>query len=220
MTELLWFFYAISRLPGAGFDLFLDETPRPVNWRFMELWTSLLIAIGLAMDAFAVSLGIGTGGLAQDWRSKFRLAFHFGVFQTLMTVLGWLAGTTVANFINRFDHWIALALLSYVGISMIRSGFSKEKEQVRPNPSKGGSLVMLSVATSLDAMAVGLSMAMIKSAIVFHAIVIGLVTAGLSAFGLQAGARLGEVFGKRMEIIGGLILIGIGLRVVITHVFA
>jgi putative Mn2+ efflux pump MntP len=186
----------------------------------MELWTSILIAVGLAMDAFAVSLGIGTGGLAQDRRSKFRLAFHFGVFQTLMTVLGWLAGATVANYINGIDHWIALALLSYVGVSMIRSGLSKKKEQVRPNPSKGGSLVMLSVATSLDAMAVGLSMAMIKTAIFFPAIVIGVVTAGLSTFGLQAGARLGEVFGKRMEIIGGLILIGIGLNVVFTHVFA
>jgi putative Mn2+ efflux pump MntP len=186
----------------------------------MAFWTSLLIAVGLAMDAFAVSLGIGTGGLAKDWRSKFRLAFHFGIFQTLMTVLGWLAGATVANFISGIDHWIALALLSFVGISMIRSGISKEKERVRPNPSKGGSLVMLSLATSLDAMAVGLSMAMIKTAILLPAMIIGVVTAGLSAFGLQAGARLGEVFGKRMEIIGGLILIGIGLNVVITHVFA
>jgi manganese efflux pump family protein len=186
----------------------------------MALWTSFLIAVGLAMDAFAVSLCIGSGGQAQDWRSKFRLSFHFGVFQTLMTLLGWLAGTTVANFINGFDHWIALALLSYVGINMIRSGFSKDKERVRPNPSKGGSLVMLSVATSLDAMAVGLSMAMIKTAIVLPSLMIGVVAAGLSAFGLQAGCRLGELFGKRMEILGGLILIGIGLNVVFSHVFA
>ena len=186
----------------------------------MELITALLIAVGLAMDAFAVSLGIGTTGQAQDRRSKFRLAFHFGVFQAGMTLLGWVAGSTIAGFISGIDHWIAMALLGYVGVNMIRSGFNPDAESYQTNPSKGKMLMMLCVATSLDAMAVGLSMAMIKTPVLFPSLVIGVVTAGLSAFGLLAGAKLGETFGKRMEILGGLLLVGIGVRVVITHLFA
>lgn len=185
----------------------------------MELATTLLISVGLAMDAFAVSLGVGTAGRAKDFRAKFRLAFHFGFFQGMMTFLGWLLGSTIASFINTFDHWIALALLAYVGINMIRSGFNKDAESFEKDPSKGKTLMMLCVATSLDAMAVGLSMAMIGTEIIFPSIVIGVITLGLSSFGLVAGTKLGEKFGKRMEILGGLILVFIGLRVVITHLF-
>lgn len=184
----------------------------------MEFFTSLMIAVGLAMDAFAVSLGIGCAGQAQDSRAKFRLSFHFGVFQTGMTLLGWLAGSTVADWINGFDHWIAMALLGYVGINMIRSGFNHDCETYQTNPSKGKTLMMLCVATSLDAMAVGLSMAMLKVPVVYPSLVIGVVAAGLSIFGLLAGHKMGQAFGKRMEIIGGLILVGIGVRIVITHI--
>jgi len=184
----------------------------------MELVTSLAIATGVAMDAFAVSLGIGTTRRAVDFRSRFRLAFHFGFFQALMTVLGWLAGSTIAEVISAYDHWIALALLGYVGSNMIRSGFNPECECFSENPSRGKTLMMLCVATSLDAMAVGLSMAMIKTSIAFPAVMIGVVTLGFSAFGLGFGGKLGEKFGKRMEIIGWLILIGIGIRIVMTHI--
>ncbi|RPJ43368.1 MAG: manganese efflux pump [Chloroflexi bacterium] len=185
----------------------------------MELVTSLFIASGLAMDAFAVSLGIGTTGRARDPRAKFRLAFHFGFFQAAMTLLGWLVGSTIASFISSIDHWVALALLSYVGINMIRSGLNKDGESYQSNPSKGKTLMMLCVATSLDAMAVGLGMAMINNPVLLPALIIGVVTTGLSAFGLLAGNRLGQTFGKRMEILGGLILIGIGLRILYTHIF-
>lgn len=183
----------------------------------MELATSILIAIGLAMDAFAVSLGIGTGGQATDLRSKVRLAFHFGWFQAMMTVLGWLAGSTVAALIAGIDHWVAMGLLSYVGINMIRNGLDPKQESYPSNPSRGKLLVILSVATSIDAMAVGMSMALLGTSVWVPSIVIGVITLLLSAIGLQAGCRLGEKFGKRVEILGGLILIGIGLRVVITH---
>lgn len=183
----------------------------------MELAASIFIAISLAMDAFAVSLGIGTSRRAEDFRSRFRLAFHFGIFQSLMTVLGWLAGSTIARFISSFDHWIAMGLLGYVGYNMIRSGFDKNEETITPNPSRGKTLILLCIATSLDAMAVGLGMAMVGSTIVFPAVVIGLVTLSLSAFGLGVGGRLGKKFGKRMEILGGLILVGIGLNILVTH---
>jgi putative Mn2+ efflux pump MntP len=183
----------------------------------MELVTSLFIAVGLAMDAFAVSLGIGTTGQARDSRSKFRLIFHFGFFQGGMTLLGWLLGSTIAGFIGGIDHWVALVLLAYVGINMIRSGLNPDGESYQTNPSKGKTLMMLCVATSLDAMAVGLSMAMLRTPVLVPSLVIAVVTAGLSAFGLFAGTQLGMAFGKRMEILGGLILIGIGLRIVYTH---
>jgi putative Mn2+ efflux pump MntP len=183
----------------------------------MELATSFLIAIGLAMDAFAVSLGVGTAGLARDIRSKFRLAFHFGVFQALMTVLGWLMGSTIASFINGFDHWVAFVLLGIVGFNMLRSGFNPDKACFESDPSRGKTLMMLCVATSLDALAVGLSMAMVRTPVLVPALIIGIVCLCLSGIGLVTGLKLGEKFGKRMEIVGGLILIGIGVEIVINH---
>jgi putative Mn2+ efflux pump MntP len=183
----------------------------------VEFVTSFLIAIGLAMDVFAVSLGIGTTGRANDLRSRLRLAFHFGFFQALMTLAGWLAGSAFATLIQGIDHWIALVLLAYVGINMIRSGCHPGDEMVQENPSRGKTMLVLCVATSLDAAAVGLSMAMLNTHVIFPSIVIGLVSFGLSLVGLFAGNKLGCLFGKRMEVLGGLILIGIGLRILITH---
>jgi manganese efflux pump family protein len=183
----------------------------------MEFVTTLLIAIGLAMDALAVSLCIGTTGQASAPRARFRLAFHFGVFQAGMTLLGWLVGSTVVTLISGIDHWVAFALLAYVGINMIRSGANPDGECYQSDPSRGRTLLMLCVATSLDALAVGLSMAVLHTPVWFPALVIGIVAGGLSILGLLAGTTLGVRFGKRMEILGGIILIGIGLRVVITH---
>lgn len=185
----------------------------------MELLTSTFIAIGLAMDAFTVSLGIGTAQQANDRRSKFRLAFHFGLFQMGMTILGWLAGSTIAVYIQALDHWVAMALLAYVGGNMIRSGLHPEAQTHLADPSKGRLLIILSVATSIDAFAVGLSMAMLHTPWLAPSILIGVITLGLSIFGLLAGDRLGKKFGKRMEILGGLILLGIGIRVLVTHLF-
>ena len=130
----------------------------------MNFATSLLIAIGLAMDAFAVSIGAGTGGLVTDLRSKLRLAFHFGLFQAGMAALGWLAGSTIQHWIVNIDHWVAFGLLTYVGVNMIRSGLGKADEENRRNPSKGATMVCLSVATSIDALAVGISLAMMSTA--------------------------------------------------------
>jgi putative Mn2+ efflux pump MntP len=177
----------------------------------------LLIAVGMAMDAFAVSLGIGTTRQACLPRPIFRLSFHFGLFQFFMPILGWLAGNTIASLISRFDHWIALGLLAFVGGRMIRSGLDPSSETYPCDPSRGGTLIMLSVATSIDALAIGLGLSMIRVDILCPSIVIGVVTAALSLTGLLIGHKLGTTFGKRMEILGGLILIGIGLRVLITH---
>lgn len=185
----------------------------------MEFFSSLFIAIGLAMDAFAVSLGVGTTGKYDDLRSNLRLAFHFGLFQGGMTLLGWVAGSSIAHLINSFDHWIALILLAYVGIKMIHSGLDSSRSSFPQNPSKGKLLIVLCVATSIDALAVGLSFALLKSEVWWPAFLIGIVTLGLSYFGLKSGQKLGEKFGKRMEIIGGSILILIGVRILVSHLF-
>lgn len=181
---------------------------------FIEI---LLIALGLAMDAFAVCLGAGTTRFVNGPRPVFRLAFHFGLFQALMPVLGWLAGTRIQQFIASFDHWVAFGLLAFVGVRMIRSGFDANSEAHLTDPSRGGTLVMLAVATSIDAFAIGLSLAVLQVAVFLPALVIGVVAAALSLVGLSIGSQLGKAFGKRMEVVGGLILLAIGIRVVLTH---
>ena len=185
----------------------------------MQFVTILLLSIGLAMDAFAVSLGIGTAGEIPSFRGKMRLAAHFGIFQAGMTALGWLAGETVVNYIQGIDHWIALLLLGYVGVNLIRASLKKDAHAFSQDPSTGKTLVILSFATSIDAFAVGLSIVFLKVPVLTTVIAIGLVSFLLSVTGLFAGARLGETVGKRMETLGGVILIGIGIRVVITHLF-
>ena len=183
----------------------------------MDFITILLIAVGLAMDCFAVSLGIGCSAVKKDPRTVFRISFHFGLFQGGMTFLGWLAGSSIVTLIERFDHWVAFALLAWVGARMIRESFSKDEEEDPCNPSRGKTLIMLSIATSIDALAVGLSLAFVDGSILVSSLVIGFTSLLLSILGLFIGGKLGCRFGKRMELIGGLVLIGIGIRVLLTH---
>ncbi|HET6494714.1 MAG TPA: manganese efflux pump MntP family protein [Thermoleophilia bacterium] len=183
--------------------------------------TLIGIAIGLAMDAFAVAIGAGLTLGHVDARQTFRLAWHFGLFQAFMPILGWLAGLTVASWIAPIDHWIAFGLLAVIGGKMIYEALRHgDEERSRADPTKGWSLVLLSIATSIDALAVGLSLALLDVPIWYPAIVIGLVAGGFTAVGLHLGKRFGALLGRRMEIVGGVILIGIGLRILIEHLTA
>lgn len=182
---------------------------------FVEI---VLIAVGLAMDAFAVSICAGTNELTKGKRPTFRLSFHFGLFQFLMPILGWLLGSGIQKHIEDYDHWVVLILLSYVGIKMIKSGFENNPDVGKSDLSKGIKLIMVSVATSIDALAIGISLAMLQTDIWYPSIIIGIITAGLSVAGVRLGNKLGSKFGKRMEIIGGIILILIGIRILITHI--
>lgn len=186
----------------------------------MDFLTILFIAVGMAMDAFAVSLSVGATRQATLPRPIFRLSFHFGLFQFFMPILGWLAGVTVVAAISRYDHWIAFALLAWVGGKMVRAGFDHEQSSFPSDPSRGKTLMLLSLATSIDAFAVGLSLGMLGVGILYPSAIIGIVTAGLSVAGLLAGHHLGMRFGKKMEILGGLILIGIGLRILFSHLIS
>jgi putative Mn2+ efflux pump MntP len=181
---------------------------------FIEI---LLIAISMAMDAFAVCLGAGAQERTSGARPTFRLAFHFGLFQFLMPVIGWFAGTTIERYISTSDHWIAFGLLAFVGGRMVWSAYHPEEEAEKSDPSRGWTLVLLSIAVSIDALVVGLSLGIVGVTIWTPAVVIGIVTGLVSWLGLRVGNKLGEKFGKRMEVIGGIILILLGLRILMAH---
>ena len=164
----------------------------------MLLLDILLIAIGLSMDAFAVSICASASNQRMAPRATFRLSFHFGLFQCLMPIAGWLLGTEVAHLVASLGSWVAWLLLTAVGGHMIYSGLRPNGETYSVDPSRGMTLVMLSVATSLDAFAVGFSLAMLRASIWYPAFVIGLVTGTLSLIGVRLGARLGRGFGRPM----------------------
>lgn len=180
---------------------------------------TILIAFGLALDAFAVSIAAGAGNKISNHRGAFRLAFHFGLFQFLMPVLGWFMGLTFAHYVMKIDHWIAFFLLFYVGIKMIKESFGNDEDEVY-DPSKGKRMVMLSIATSIDALVVGFSLAIINVDIWYPGIIIGAITATLSIFGIYFGKALGVRFGKKMELAGGIILILIGLQILYAHLMS
>jgi putative Mn2+ efflux pump MntP len=185
-------------------------------------WLSLFaIAIALAMDAFAVAIVTGLALTPMTKRHVFRLAFHFGLFQAVMPVLGWAAGSAVHRYIASYDHWIAFGLLAFVGGKMIVSVLDGAGEtRISKDPTSGWDLVLLSVATSIDALAVGLSLAIMRMEILLPALIIGIVAACLTTIGMVLGRRIGTAWGKRVEVLGGFTLIVIGARILIEHLSA
>ena len=182
----------------------------------MELLTVLLIAVGLAMDALAVSLCKGMAMRNPGPKSMVIVGLWFGVFQGVMPVIGYLLGSSMYDLISDYDHWIAFGLLLLIGLNMIVESFSKEEEKVDADISFW-TMFVLAVATSIDALAVGISLAMDGSDIVSSAIIIGVVTMPISIMGVKIGAKVGDAFGKRAELLGGIILIAIGLKIVLEH---
>jgi putative Mn2+ efflux pump MntP len=179
---------------------------------------AVVVAVGLGMDTFAVGVGSGTVFEPPMKRSVFRLCFHFGLFQSLLFLAGYFAGTSIVDAIAAWDHYIALGLLLFVGLRMIREGISPQDEEVlRADPSRGWRLLILSVATSIDALAVGFSFGVLAREVLFPAVVIGLVSCAMTLAGILLGRRLKASFGKFAEILGGLILIGIGVKIFLEH---
>ncbi len=185
-------------------------------------WLSLLVvANALAMDAFAVAVVAGLSPSPLTRRRVFRLSFHFGLFQALMPMIGWAAGRAIYRYIAQIDHWVAFGLLTLVGGKMIVGALRADEETCTPNdPTSGWDLILLSFATSIDALAVGLSLAMIGSKILVPSLVIGLVAAMLTALGMALGRRIGALWGRRVEEIGGLVLIAIGVKILLDHLAA
>lgn len=183
----------------------------------MSLGEILVIAVGLSMDAVAVSLAASASNRAQGTRAMFRLSFHFGLFQFLMPIVGWFLGMSVARYIGAVDHWVAFALLALVGSRMIWAAVSGAEEELARDPSRGTTLIVLSLATSIDALAIGLTLAMLGARIWYASLVIGVVTGCLSLLAILLGKRVGRAVGMRMEIVGGVALIAIGVRILVEH---
>jgi len=181
-------------------------------------WINLLgIAVALSMDAFAVSIAAGLAVAQVTPRHTFRIGFHFGLFQCLMPIVGWLAGLSVARFIQVYDHWVAFALLVYVGGKMIHESRQPPDAEARRDPTRGLMLVTLSVATSIDALAVGLSMALIGVSVWVPAVVIGLITGTLSTIGILCAGWFGRRWGGWAELAGGIVLLLIAIHIVVQH---
>jgi len=186
----------------------------------VKLHNIIAIAVALAMDAFAVAIATGIRLKIVNIRQTFRLSWHFGFFQALMPIVGWYSGLTVRPFIEQYDHWLAFALLSFVGSKMIIEAFRKnDNENRKIDPTKGYTLIMLSVATSIDALAVGLSIAMLKINIWLPAFVIGVVAMLFTVIGLHLN-KIVEVptrLSQYAETIGGIVLLGIGFNILREH---
>ena len=208
----------------------LSHTTRPVfergagrvrYWRRMEFLSVLLVAFSLSADCFAVALSASIANRNHKPSQILRVAFSFGFFQALMPVIGWLLGRTVVDFIAAFDHWVAFGLLLLVGGKMIRESFQKKGGDEKPaDVSRGWLLITLSIATSLDALAVGLALAFEDTNIWIASPTIGVTTFIVAGAGFLLGKKAGRFLGKRAEILGGLILIGIGIRILVQHLTA
>ncbi|MDY0397075.1 MAG: manganese efflux pump MntP family protein [Desulfuromonas thiophila] len=184
----------------------------------MALATLLGLAVALAMDAFAVALATAAALPCVTGRHLFRLSFHFGLFQGLMPVLGWLAGVRLQQLIAAYDHWVAFALLLWVGGKMLYEAFQPDDgDSPRCDPTRGLTLVTLSLATSIDALAVGLTLGVLGVSVWWPALVIALVAGAFTLVGMLLGCRIGQLWGPRMEMVGGLVLCGLGLKILLEH---
>lgn len=196
----------------------------------MSIIELILLSIGLAMDAFAVSIGNGLSMKKNEPKAALAIALSFGIFQALMPTLGYFLGSTFEAAISRFDHIIALVFLGFIGGKMIIDGIkelreNKNKEKAAETEEKTfklsfGNLMIQSVATSIDALIVGVSFAALPNVNIWAAVLlIGVITFAISLVGVFSGKKFGELLGSRAEIFGGLILVGIGVKVFVEHVF-
>lgn len=176
----------------------------------------LLISIGLAMDAFAVSVCKGLAMKKMSWKKAIIIGLYFGIFQAVMPVIGYFLGTTFERFITNVDHWVAFILLVGIGINMVKEAFDKESENRNDNVDVKTMLV-LSIATSIDALAIGITFACLKIHIVMPVITIGLITFIISVIGVKIGNQFGDKYGKKAEIMGGVILILLGIKILLEH---
>jgi putative Mn2+ efflux pump MntP len=179
---------------------------------FVEI---LAVAIALAMDAFAVAIASGAALKVVTRRQTFRLAWHFGLFQAVMPIIGWFGGFLVRDYFLRFGHWIAFCLLLYIGGHMLWEGLHHDEGDACQDPTSGSRLIMLSVATSIDALAVGFTLAMLGMSIWFPAAIIGIVALLFTTVGMHLGRFLGcrTRLGQYAEVLGGLVLMGIGGKI-------
>jgi manganese efflux pump family protein len=187
----------------------------------MDILVIVLIGIGLAMDCFAVALARGSQPGINKTRLALVFAFVFGLSQTGMTVIGWAGGSLFMGIIAPYDHWVAFIILFVIGLKMIREGFREEPTEREESPTfkQITSILLLSVATSLDALAVGLGFAVLTIDIGIPSLIIGFIAAIFTIAGVFLGTKLEKILGNKIEILGGLILVGIGIKILTEHLF-
>lgn len=169
--------------------------------------------MALGTDAFAVAAAVAAGLERLTFRHTFRLAWHFGLFQTMMTLVGWFGGESLSTLLFGMNHWVALVILAGLGANMIRESYGDEKRSRNYDPTRGWSLVGLSVATSIDALAVGLSLGLVGVSILIPATVIGVAALLMTLVGARLGRKAGVHLGEWAERVGGAVLILIGLKI-------
>ncbi|MGB3222355.1 MAG: manganese efflux pump MntP family protein [Desulforhopalus sp.] len=185
----------------------------------MHIITTLGIAVALAMDAFAVAIATGVSLKQVSFRQTFRLSWHFGLFQAMMPVIGWAIGASIQDYVAAYAHWVAFIMLALVGSNMLKEAIQVEDDAAKAAPRKdstrGMTMVMLSVATSIDALAVGLSMSMLQVSIAYPAIIIGIVAGLFTIVGLHLGKKISQLtwLSTWAEILGGVVLWLIGLNI-------
>lgn len=182
----------------------------------MNLIELLLLSIGLAMDAFAVSICKGISMKKMEWKKSCIIGLWFGGFQALMPVIGYFLGTTFESFVTNIDHWIAFILLSFIGINMLKESFCKENEESESDMSFK-TMLILAIATSIDALAVGITFAFLKVDLILAICLIGITSFVLSIFGTKVGNKFGNKYEHKAEMIGGIILILLGLKILLEH---
>ncbi|MBQ6991983.1 MAG: manganese efflux pump [Clostridia bacterium] len=182
----------------------------------MGILEVVLIAIGLAMDAFAVSICKGLSMKKMSCKKAIIVAGYFGIFQGLMPVIGYFLGTTFESLVTKVDHWIAFGLLVFIGINMLKEAFSNESENCNDNVDFK-TMVVLAIATSIDALAVGITFAFLKTNIVLASILIAIITFTVCIIGVKIGNKFGDKYERKSETVGGLILIFMGIKILLEH---
>ena len=185
----------------------------------MSIIEIALIGVGLAMDAFAVSICKGLAMRRMNYKKAIIIAAFFGVFQALMQALGYVLGTTFANKIAAIDHWIAFILLALIGANMIKEALSSDDDECQDDSLRLGDLIMLSIATSIDALAVGITFAFFNVSLLLSVSMIGIITFIICVIGVKVGNVFGEKYKSKAELAGGLILIVMGAKILIDHLF-
>ncbi len=185
----------------------------------MDILNLIGIAVALAMDAFSVAVAAGAVICTIRMRHCFKIGFTFGIFQFGMPVLGWALAVRVRGYVERMDHWIAFLLLAFLGLKMIHESLKEKDRESGIELLSLRWLLLLGIATSIDALIVGVTFAFLGTSIIVPAIVIGVVAFLFSFAGFVLGCRIGHLFENRIEIAGGVILIGIGVKILIQHLF-
>ena len=182
----------------------------------MTIIEILLIAIGLAMDAFAVSICKGISFKKMNWKKAIIVGLYFGIFQAVMPVLGYFLGTAFETLVTKIDHWIAFILLSLIGLNMLKEAFGKE-EECCDDSVDFKTMVILAIATSIDALAIGITFAFLKTNILVSALLIGIITFIVCVLGVKIGNKFGDKYERKAEVVGGIILIFMGVKILLEH---